>query len=151
MILGPQLLDEHESALTAPLDPVIQYLDTRDDGTVLYVGFGSMYYPPTAAQTRLLLAAIARAGLALLMAQSPAMDEASAKAVQDHLAYHDGLLVPWVDQPRVLTHKVRTPAEFDSTRTPLQKGFAWLLVARRIQQHHGGNDRPNAHECVTER
>ena len=117
MVLGPQLLDENESALTAPLDPVIQYLDTQDDGSVLYVGFGSMYYPPTAAQTRLLLAAIARAGLALLMAQSPAMDEASVKAVQDHLAHHNGLLVPWVDQPRVLTHKVRTPREFDSTRT----------------------------------
>lgn len=108
LIVGPQVLDDPEPDVAQKTDPIIEYLDTKPAESVLYIGFGSIFYPPTADQARLLLAAIRRAGLGIVMVQTPAMDHESVQLVKEFCKSGRGLLVPWLDQPRVLQHKVRS-------------------------------------------
>ena len=107
-LVGPQMppgaLDTNAS------DTALDYLDAAraDQGerSVLYVSFGSLFFPPNAHQLGLLLAAAERADLRVLMVGTAAMKEDSRQVVQPYTDTGNVLLVPWVDQPRVLKHKV---------------------------------------------
>lgn len=112
-LVGPQIpadaVDTADHQAGEP-DQAMEYLDAalaeQGERSVLYVAFGTLFFPPSSHQLGLLLSATQQAGLKVLMVQSAAMGPESAQVIEPYVQSGKVLLVPWVDQPRVLKHEV---------------------------------------------
>ena len=116
MQLGPQILTYKKPSLPKSAQ---EFLDKalRNGGanSVIYIAFGSVYWPPDVLQTESLFEAILDCGLSVLVIPSGSIMTDDCKAALAHAMEMLGdkaMSIDWIDQVAVLEHPVSYPNDF---------------------------------------
>ncbi|CAD6583972.1 MAG: hypothetical protein TREMPRED_003705 [Tremellales sp. Tagirdzhanova-0007] len=141
--IGPQLPppqhDRVDSA--AGRHPALSFLDRFEPGTVLYISFGSWYYPPTPAQTTVLVDVLLGLSIPFLITQGLA-DEESRQTLKE-----GGDVLEHVAVAAYLGHggsnsvmeSIEAGVPMSQIRTPLTAAFELIPLAVLWP---GGHDQP---------
>ncbi|ORX36260.1 hypothetical protein BD324DRAFT_651501 [Kockovaella imperatae] len=112
---GPQLFDGNPTVTngtsSAASDPTLAFMDTalarHGPRSVIYVCFGTLFWPPTEAQTALFLDALEESGLSVVLVKG---HKASSKIAGNIQTWYQKMgsrahVTDWVPQLRVLQHE----------------------------------------------
>ena len=121
--VGPQLPPEPSESFVSDEDvEVISFLDQSTKTSVVYICFGTTFWPPNAEQTRLLFETMDSMGLRALVIRCPTAPKDVKGEIEVGMKKLGvrGIISDWVPQYRVLGHPV-------SSRTNIPRSLYFLL------------------------